>query len=72
MTRDEVQRELGDTARLLLDSMNAERRMVELDVNASLEEARAVLQQAQETRVLAMARFKTMCWRLAVHAKEGI
>lgn len=72
MNRDAAKQELKETALKLLDAMQAERRMTELGPEASAEEAAHVQREAQQLKRAAMRRFKTMCARLAIHAKGGL
>lgn len=71
-TRDDAKRELTETARMLLDAIVAERRMVELPPTASVEEAAKVLVDAEDLRERAMSRFKVMCARLACAVKTPL
>jgi hypothetical protein len=72
VTRDHAQRELEETARALLEAMRAGERMATLDPQASLDESERAREEADRLKAQAMARFKVMCGRLAIHAKGGL
>lgn len=72
MTRDEAERELRETAQALLSAMRAGEQMMTISPQASLEKAKLVQREAHQQAAQAMARFKTMCARLAIYAKNGV
>jgi hypothetical protein len=72
VTRDAAKKELTETARALLAAIQAVERFRTLRPRASIEEAEHVRREAKRLNVEAMARFKTCCARLAIHAKGGV
>ena len=72
MTRDAAKQELVETARALLAAMQAGERMTALGPQTSLQEAEHVQADVERLKAKALARFKTMCARLAVYAKNGV
>ncbi len=69
-SRELAERELRETAQLLLTAMAAEERMRTLDPHSTtILEGTLAAGRARELHAAAMARFKVMCWRLACAGK---